>query len=106
MAEYKQPMQMLLPTLSSWNFKPPSSIMEDKISITPLCKLSMPAANALAVRISDKFTKKCYKRGYKSRNFLPESPTTDLLANSKDFSFIPACPCQILRLDCLKTIAP
>ena len=35
---YMQAVQVLLPTLSSWKFKPPSSIMEDKISITPFCK--------------------------------------------------------------------
>ena len=37
-AWYKQSVQVLLPTLSSWKFKPPSSIMEDKISITPFVK--------------------------------------------------------------------
>jgi hypothetical protein len=37
-AKYMQSAQVLLPTLSPWKFKPPSSRFEDKISITPLLK--------------------------------------------------------------------
>ena len=33
--DHKLPMQVLLPILPSLQFKPPSLIMEDKISITP-----------------------------------------------------------------------
>lgn len=37
-ADYKQSTQVLLRTLSSWKFEPPSSRYEDKISITPFVK--------------------------------------------------------------------
>ena len=47
-----QSAQVLLPILPLLQFKPPSSIMKDKISITPFYKLLIPSANSMAQKSS------------------------------------------------------
>ncbi len=57
-AGYKQPMQVLLPILPLLQFKPPSSIMKDKISITPFfIKLLILSANSMALSSRAKLRK-------------------------------------------------
>lgn len=63
-AGYKQPMQVLLPILPLLQFKPPSSIIKDKISITPFYKVVDSVSQLYGSVIEYKVTKKCYWWGY------------------------------------------
>lgn len=56
-AGYKQPMQVLLPILPLLQFKPPSSIMKGKISITPFYKVVDSVSQLYGSVIKYKVTK-------------------------------------------------